>query len=102
MKIIVVVLMSSLLTSSLCQVDCASKPHTSGNDGPYKCVCVSGFWWDGLNCQINCSSVSESTGEASNLDSCFCVDGYTWMSSGCGINCSEVPHSLPTIGRVLP
>ena len=117
MKISAHALLAALLVLGRCQpdhLDCGLLERTTGNDGPHRCFCQEGNWWDGLNCQIDCSLYTGSNGSASSLVSCFCTEGLQWSSVGCEVvntlsgaaevpgafDCSAIAHTLSPLAQM--
>lgn len=84
-SVLLVVLMASLLMVSSSQIICANVPDAISNNGYTRCNCATGFWWDGIQCQVNCSTTLRpgSKGYANSPKTCACESGYSWSTFGC-------------------
>ena len=81
-----------------CAVDIFSTGATDSNGG---CVCVANFVWNptSIQCEYNCSSVTNSNGiiVSGSQDICRCVlaPAYAWAAATktCNLNCSALANS---------
>lgn len=100
-----IVLVICAITSSQAQLLCTSVSHSTGNLSPISCQCEVNYWWDGLNCQIDCSIVTGSTGKALSLSTCQCNSGLTWTGTSCAnqstsiLNCSRFAYATTSNGQ---
>lgn len=65
--------------------------------GPYGCLCYPGYYWNGTNCSLNCSSLTTSNGTNTSNNTCFCKTGYFWDFSTCSIDCSLVRAAISRV-----
>lgn len=65
------------------QVDCSQHPHAISNISPTQCSCVEGYYWNGLDCAVDCSKVTNSNGSPQSLTECQCNSGFSWNGTAC-------------------
>lgn len=90
-----------LISIANSQLLCSNYQNAVGNRDTVSCDCAPTFFWDGMNCQLNCSNkvYPESKGYAKNLTACMCKTLYTWVNSNCTprsaipFDCSAVPNT---------
>jgi hypothetical protein len=69
-----------------CRPNCSQIPYANGSGMTFSyCQCSKGFFWNGGNCQRNCSAIAGAWVNTDVLN-CSCLPSiyfYTWNGSAC-------------------